>query len=877
MPLQPGVRLGSYEVLAPLGAGGMGEVYRARDTRLQREVAVKVLPELFAADPDRLARFQREAQLLASLNHPNIGSIYGFEEAEDMRALVLELVEGPTLADKLRQGAIPIDEALPIARQVADALEAAHERGIIHRDLKPANIKLRPDRTVKVLDFGLAKALESHVRTDPSASPTITSPAATQAGVVLGTAAYMAPEQAKGLDAGRTADVWAFGCVLYEMLAGRRPFDGESVSEVLAGVLKTDPDWRHLPAQTPASIRRLLRRCLEKEPRQRLQHIGDARLEIEEALASPAPDSSTPPGSFRRRERLALMSAAVVALAAGGMLGALFFRPAKPGAEVRLEIVTSPTTDVLSLAISPDGQKVVFAAASDGRPQLWLRRLDSSAARPLAGTDFGTLPFWSPDSRSIGFFADAKLKRTAIDGGSVHEVASAPGPMGGTWNGDGTILFAPFITGPIFQVSLKGGEPSALTAEGEQLGHRFPQFLPDGRHFLYYVAGTPKANGVYLGAIDRSVNTRLLEADAPAIYAASGHLMFVSQGTLLAQPFNATRLSVTGDPIRVAEEVSGDAFGAPVSASAAGPIVYRTGSLAGQRQFVWVDRAGKELQKVGELGNAIAQSPDMSDDGRRLAIQRLVNGNVDIWWTETERWDFRRATTDPENDIHARFSPDGSRIIYASRKKGVYDLYERSLEQPDSERLVFASALSKRPMDWSSDGRFLLFRHTDSNTGTDILGLPLDGSARSMPIVKTDAEDTYAQFSPDGKWIVFESNKTGRPEVFVRAFPGPGAESQVSVRGGAQARWAPNGKELFYITLDGRLMSVQLKPSPDGQAIEAAAPVPLFTTHVGGAIQRASGPQYLVAPDGKRFLMNTLAGEHPSPITVILNWKANSR
>jgi serine/threonine protein kinase len=873
MRLEPGVRLGSYEIVAPLGAGGMGEVYRARDTKLNREVAIKVLPESFVADPDRLSRFQREAHVLASLNHPNIASIYGFEDAEATHALVLELVEGTTLEERLREGPIAADEALPIARQIAEALEAAHARGIIHRDLKPANVKVRADGAAKVLDFGLAKALDTTVAGDLSGSPTRTSPAAvTHAGVVLGTAAYMAPEQAKGKAVDGRADIWAFGCVLYEMLSGQSPFGGESVGEMLASVLKTDPDWQLLPADTPEGVRRLLRRCLQKDPARRLQHVGDARIEIEEALAAPL--HGTTPARSRSDARVAWSIAGVLAVTAA-ILGFLLARPAPTPEEVRLEIATPPTTDPISLAISPDARKLVYAATTtEGRTQLWLRQLDSTTARPLTGTDSASLPFWSPDSRSIGFFAEAKLKRLSLDSGAVHVLANAQAPAGGTWNRDDTILFAPNISGDIYRITATGGDlqPTKTRSDGRQLPYRFPQFLPDGRHFIYSVM-SGSDSGIYVGNLDGSVTTRLLEADSPAVYG-SGHLFFIRQGNLFAQRFDAGGFKLGGNPIRVAEQVPGDRFGAPLSAAIAGPIVYRAGLIPSRRQFVWVDRAGKELERVGEPDNANSFSPTISGDGRRVAVHRIVDGNPDIWLFDMGRRVLERFTTHPANDIHPVWSPDGTRIIYASLRDKVYDLYEGSLIRTDQHELLLATPESKRPTDWSADGRFLLYRVNHPKTGPDIWALSMTEGKKTFPVVQTEFEESGAQFSPKGKWIVYESNKSGRSEIVVQPFLRSGGDLRISLSGGSQARWAADGNEIHYVAPDGRLMAASMRLSSDGQTIEGGIPVPLFAAGVGPAVQRLSNPQYMVAPDGKRFLLNRLTGETSvSPITVILNWK----
>jgi eukaryotic-like serine/threonine-protein kinase len=622
MTLTTGTKLGTYEIVGPLGAGGMGEVYRARDAKLKREVALKVLPDALSRDGERLQRFQREAEVLASLNHPHIAAIHELAEFGESRFLVLELVEGETLAERLARGPVPIDEALEIASQILLALEAAHDKGIVHRDLKPANIKQTRDGT----DFGLAKVREGGDGQSLSSSPTMMTAAT---GIIMGTAAYMSPEQAKGKEVDRRSDVWAFGCVLYELLTGRAVFGGETVGEVLGAIFRAEPDWSRLPAETPESIRRLLRRCLQKDRKLRLRDCGDARIEIEDAKTGSR--ASEVPRASRRREWLAWASAAAFALVAVLAI-AWALRPAPPARELRLDIATPPTTDPISLAISPDGQKLVFAATSDGRTGLWVRSLDSASAKPLAGTDYATFPFWSPDSRSVGFFADSKLKRIDVDGGFVQTLATVAAGRGGAWSPEGVIVFAPTGVGTIFRIPAAGGEMVAMTQlqRPEQFNHRFPQFLPDGRHFLFYVQGTPDAGGVYVGRIDGSETRRLTNADAAAVYSSSGHLLFVRQGTLFAQDFAPDRLTLTGSPFRVSERIAVHArsFVAALSASAAGPIVYRTGSSGMQRQFVWLDRSGAELGKVGEPDNAEPTSPSLSPDGRRVAMYRTVNGEL---------------------------------------------------------------------------------------------------------------------------------------------------------------------------------------------------------------------------------------------------------
>jgi eukaryotic-like serine/threonine-protein kinase len=902
MPLAPGLRLGAYEVLSPLGAGGMGEVCRARDTKLNRDVALKVLPAAFAQDPERLARFKREAQVLASLNHPNIAAIYGFEESgpsteaahPPLQALVLELVEGPTLADRLARSSMPLAETLPLARQIAEALEAAHEQGIVHRDLKPANIKVRPDGTVKVLDFGLAKMLETGAggasraggsgEVDLTASPTITSPAhihlgyreaGTIAGTILGTAAYMSPEQAKGLPADRRSDVWAFGCVLYEMLTGRRTFEGDSVGEVVGAVFKSEPDWALLPDETPESVRRLLRRCLQKDHRLRLQSIGDARIELMEALreSSPAPAAATP---ARFRSRLAWTVAALLALVALGEAVWLRRAPSTLSPEVRLEVATPTSTDPISLAMSPDGSKLVFVAPVDGRPRLWLRALDSVSPQALAGTDDAFFPFWSPDSRSIGFFAGGRMNRIDLDSGLVRSLANAPNPLGGAWSRDDTILFTPNFTGAIFRVAPTGGEPAPVTRlEPGQASHRFPQPLPGGKRFLYYAIGPKETGSAFVGQLEGGAGSRLVDADAPAVYSRE-RMLLVRQGTLFVQDFDPVTLALRGSPMPMAEHISLDAVAglAALSSSASGTIVYRSGPAGAERRFVWLDRSGAEVGRVGESDRMVS-ALSMSADGRRLCINRLVNGNMDLWLLDVVRGVSSRLTFDPGEEAIAVWSRDGSRVVFNSNRMGVYDLYVKSVDDPKPEELILKTDQNKAPVDWSRDGRYVLYRSPGKTTGFDLWALPMDGDRKPFPVVQTNFEERDGQFSPDGKWIAYQSNESGRVEIYVQPFP-TGRRELISNGGGAQARWRPDGKELFYIALDGRLMAVPIRLDTAGRAFEAGVPVPLFATHVGGAIQVTTEQQYAVSPDGRRFLMSTIAETRTPPITVVLNGKPSA-
>ena len=875
LTLTPGIRLGAYEVIASIGEGGMGQVFRARDTKLDRDVALKILPEAFAQDADRLARFQREAKTLASLNHPNIAAIHGLEDSGGVTALVMELVEGDDLSQRIARGAIPLDEALPIAKQITEALEAAHEQGIIHRDLKPANIKVRPDGTVKVLDFGLAKALDPVLGSgEVSQSPTITTPAMTRAGVVLGTAAYMSPEQARGRQADKRSDVWAFGCVLYEMLTGTRVFDADGMSDTIAAVLRAEPDWTRLPPHLPQSITRLLKRCLEKDHKRPLRDIGDARLEIDAHAESAARGGVTQPApTLSRRSRLVWLSAVAVLLLVTVALAAWATRAMPAPAEVRFNIDTpgvSDPLDLASLAVSPDGLNVAFVAAVDGQPHVWVRSLDSVVSRPLTGTAGASLPFWSPDSGSVAFYADGSLKRIDLAGGLVRVLGKALFGFGGAWNRDGAILMVQSPASPILRTSADGTTPVEITRlDGKQMGHAQPHFLPDERHFLYFVQGTPDVRGAYVGQLDEPGTRRLFDADSAGVYI-SGHLPFVRRATLFAQPFNLSRLEPAGEPFLVADDVSGSQL-AGVSASAGGVLAFRTGTVSVERQFVWLDRSGKELGTVGDAATEKLY-PSASPDLGQLAFFSLVNGNVDIWLLDTRRSVLRRFTDYVGVDLFPVWSRDGWRIAFGSDHNGKPGLYEKSTTGADTEELLLpGEAGNVVASDWSPRDDVLLFQRDQ-----DLWALPMRGSERKpFAMTQTEFEEREGKFSPDGRWIAYVSNSSGPFEVYIQPFPGPGQQVRVSTRGGAQVQWRADGRELFYIALDGKLMAVPIDMSANGQSVTPGIPVPLFTTRVGRIIgPGGSGPQYVVSADGQRFLMSTLVQDgSSSPIRVIVNWK----
>ncbi len=868
MTLTPGTRLGSYEILGPLGAGGMGEVYRASDTKLKREVAIKVLPEAFARDEERMKRFEREAQVLASLNHPNVAAIYGLEEADGIRALVLELVEGPTLAERIAGVRIPVEEAIRIAIQIALGLEAAHAKAIIPRDLKPANVKLTKDGDVKILDFGLAKALEvESTPVEDTNSPTLTR--ATQAGVLLGTAAYMSPEQAKGKSADRRADVWAFGVVLYEMLAGRRAFDGDDVSETLAHVLTKEPDWSALPAGLPTRVRRLLTRCLTKDPRNRMQAIGEARIAIEDT-------SEDPP-----RKRISFWPA--LTGAAGLALGAAFWlRPAPPpatairlsaelGADASLE--RNSHAEGQAAVLSPDGAFLAFVASrsAGARPQLYVRRLEALEASLLSGTEGARNPFFSPDSQWIAFFADGKLKKVAVTGGSAVTLGEAQGHYGGSWSEDGTIVFAPDPGAEVglLRVSSAGGTPEVLTkldSVAGEVSHRWPQVLPGGDGVIYTVytaTGGIDSGTLVAQPLPGGAKKILLRGGYRGRYLPSGHLVYIREGTLFAAAFDLRRLEVTGAPARAVEGVtiSSVTAGARFSHSDRGVLVYvPRESLAAEFSIHWLDSAGK-MEPLREVPSDYS-SPRFSPDGHRLAVDIGDGNQRDVWVYEWDRDTLSRLTFDPGRDDTPVWMPDGHRIAFASTRadKVTRNLYwQRADGTGDAERLT-VSDNQQWPGSWHPSGKFLAFSEQSRQRGMpDIMILPIEGSEASgwkpgnpTVFLNEPFHENVPRFSPDGRWLAYMSNESGRFEVYVRPFPGPGGKWQVSTDGGGVQVWSRTRRELFYRALDDRIMVAPYTVDADLFRAEKAR---LWSERRFAA--QPSAFTFDLHPDGLRFAVVT--------------------
>ncbi len=884
MPLIAGTTVGPYEIVSALGVGGMGEVYRARDRKLNRDVAIKVLPAALAADPDRIARFEREAQVLASLNHPNIAHLYGVEESGGVRALVLELVEGETLAERIARGAMRGDEALAIARQIALALEAAHEPGIVHRDLKPANIKLTPSGVVKVLDFGLAKAIDSAgPAADLTNSPTLTG-RMTRDGIILGTAAYMSPEQARGEIVDKRADIWAFGAVLFEMLSGAPLFLRKTVAETIAAVLHADPDWTRVPPR----FQTLLRACLNRNPGQRLRDIGDAWLLLDDER------SQTPVARDRMRNVVPWAAAAMFALAAAWALLSVP-SPSLPGRPIRFQIAPAgELPESAASAISPDGRYLAFLASGADRVlRVWVRDLESLEDRQLLGTEISQAappPFWSPDSRFIAYDAGGALKKIDVSGGLAQTICDLRQPaVGGTWNREGVILFGN-IVGGIMRVPDAGGVPSEVTAVDTSRGedaHLTPVFLPDGRHFLYLRVSrnNVEQTGLFVGSLDRQPgeqdSRRLLAATASPVYSrglsgAAGKLLFLRDGNLMAQSFDESRLELTGTPILVAERVHAFLDTATVSASNNGVLVYKSASQ--NSQLTWMDRAGRVLGRVSEP--ALYDAVSLSPDGSRAVVLRTnpqVTSTAGLWLVDlaTNRSSRFTSTVATQGAV---WSPDASRIAFVSGNAETL-LMQKPADGSGQEELLFQSEDRAAPASWSKDGRFLLYVVVNAKTNSDLWMLAVDGSSKPVPFLRSDAAEGQAQFSPDRQaspsLVAFTSNETGRDEIHLRTFPDAQNRVIVSNGGGHSPRWRADGKELFYIAEDGMVTSAAILDRP----LRIGAVTPLFRAPRGFAIRDATGRRgsapWDVRPDGQGFLMAApLEGELATQFTVVLNWSS---
>jgi len=897
--LPEGTRLGRYTIVEPLGAGGMGEVYRAHDAKLGRDVALKLLPGELAHDTESVARLEREARTLAALNHPNIAIIHGLEEWDGLRALVMELVKGETLAERLhgpRSKALSADEALPVAKQIAEALEYAHERGVIHRDLKPANVKITPEGAVKVLDFGLAKVLGSQdsAPRDPANSPTV-SAMATKAGIILGTAAYMAPEQAKGKQVDRRADIWAFGCVLFEMLAGKKAFEGETISDLLAAVIKSEPDWTALPETTPPAIRKLMRRCLVKDPKQRLRDIGDARIAIEETLSGAAADSeaATQPGPItsggrishlRRALPWALGTTTILLAAAAGWL---LLRPSPLQNVFRLSLLPPENAELFvggEISLSPNGQYLAFIAQAgpDTPRTLWVRPLDGLTTRSIPGTENAFLPFWSPDSQWIGFGVrgkpgeENKLEKVPVSGGTPLTLCDAL-PYGSTWNREDVILFS--NDGSLYRVSAGGGIPVLVLAPDkarQKFLYRFPHFLPDGRHFLF-LAFTPgnQTNYIEAGSLDSKAAESLVQAAyAPPgmVYAPPGYLLYVDQGTLMARPFSAEALRFTGSAVSLAENVgelnNGD-YGY-FSVSPAGVLAYGTASAVAADEMTWFSRAGQKLGTVGPPD--IYSTPALSPDGNRVAVSVGQQNDSDIWIYDLTRGTDSRLTFNSAGSVNPVWTTDGGQILFSSLRSGLFGIYEKAADGLGSTQTIFQSKTQAAAINGvTADGRYAIFDTAATPSTTQLWALPLFGDHQPLPFIQGDFGATSAQFSPNGRYLAYTSNETGTQEVYVQTFPQHTGKWQISTSNGMEPMWRRDGKELYYLTADDKLMAVDVNTA--AAAFQAGIPKELFQTQLAPLSFWRN--IYVPSPDGQRFLMLTPASQvGQEPITVVVNWPA---
>jgi serine/threonine protein kinase len=881
MALPSGTRLGSYEVVAPIGAGGMGEVYRAHDTKLGRDVAIKVLPANFVNDPEHLSRFQREARMLAALNHTNIATIYGLEQTGGVTCLVMELVSGNTLAERVKAGPLAIEEALKIAVQIAEALEAAHEKSIIHRDLKPANVKVTPEGKVKVLDFGLAKAFAGDTETsDPTNSPTL-SMAATMQGVILGTTAYMSPEQARGKSVDKRTDIWAFGCVLYELLTGIQAFPGEATTEILAAVLKEEPDWKTLPVSTPTKIRDLLRRCLQKDKSRRARDAGDLRIEIEEALAAPATPEPVATvrglGTFQRRGLILGLGGLLLAVVVVG-LDYWNQKPSPPQPVTRTVINLPPGQQLAgldngpSLAISADGMRLTYVAKQGVTQQLYLRAMGSLEAKAIPGTEGATNPFFSPDGQWLGLFANRKLMKISLNGGASLALANVPFDGGADWGSQGTIVFSPSNAAALQQVSDAGGVQKPLTSLGKQdTSHRWPEYLPGDKALLFSGGAAGSLfNDAQIGVQSVATGKRqyLIQGGLFPRYAPTGHLIYAQGGNLMAVPFDSHRLAVTGTGIPVAEGVMQSPTNgyAQYSISATGSLVYIPGGVQStQLRLVWVSRNGAE-QPLAAPANSYL-NPRLSPDGRRVAVG-ITSQESQVWQYDLARGTLTRFTFGGTVNGYPAWAPDGKRIAFISNKEGPMNIFWQLADGSGGlERLTTSDDL-QTPNSWSPDGNLVAFNEITATSGIGVWVLRLS-DRNVQPFLQSSFNESAPRFSPDGRWMAYVSDESGRYEIYVQPYPGPGGKWQISTEGGTEPMWNPNGRELFYRSGD-KMMAVDTATQP---SFTAGKPRMLFE----GQYQPTpvTFPNYDVSPDGQRFLMLKPAEQAqaaPTQINVVLNW-----
>jgi Tol biopolymer transport system component len=878
--ISPDTIIGLYTVIAKIGEGGMGEVYRARDTKLGRDVAIKVLPAAFSADAERLRRFEQEAQAAGALNHPNILVIFHIGTHDGAPYIVSELLEGETLRERMAGVALPQRKAIDYSLQIAHGLAAAHEKGIVHRDLKPENLFITKDGRAKILDFGLAKLTGTGDGTQ-SQTEVPTRRVDTDPGTVMGTMGYMSPEQLRGRPADHRSDIFSFGAILYEMLSGKRAFRGESAVDTMSAILREDPpDLSSTNKNIAPTLERVVNHCLEKNPEERFHSASDLAFAIE-ALSGSASISgaaatsvlSALPSSERKGRDLLAWGVAGILLIASIALAVLYFRLTPADGRPMRFVIAMPekATDVFAPVISPDGRTVAFNATFEGKRFIYLRPIDSLTAQRLAGTDEAAFPFWSPDSRYVAFFTNNKLKKVEVTGGVPQTICDAQSPIGGAWNRDGVILFG-LNNNSIQRVSAAGGTATPVLKTDDsrkETGQFWPSFLPDGRHFVYQSwNGTTDDSAIFVASLDGTDRKLLLKNDSNVVYTSPGFLLFARETTLMAQPFDAAKLQLSGEPFPVAEQVTynGRYSYSNFSISETGAMVFRGGSLSNS-QLVWFDRAGKQLNSAGPPGqyNDVVLSPDE----KRAALQRTENGNTDIWLMDLVRGLPSRFTFNAADEDDPSWSPDGSLIVFSSTRDGSRSLYRKVSSGAGSEELLLKANVLDAGTDWSADGRFILFETQDPKTGVELMVLPLFGDMKPYPLLQSEFNESQGRVSPDGRWFAYTSNESGKNEVYVQSFPPTGGKWQISTTGGAQPHWRRDGKELFYMAPDRKLMAVDVKL---GTAFGTSAPKTLFQTQV---VRPEAPNRYVVTGDGQRFLVNSSVEEvSQTPLTVILNWKA---
>jgi serine/threonine protein kinase len=884
MALTAGAKLGPYEISAPLGAGGMGEVYRARDTRLDRTVAIKILPVQLSSDPVHKQRFEREAKIISSLNHPHICVLYDVGHQDGVDYLVMECVEGETLARRLEKGPLPLEHVLKYGTQIADALDKAHRKGVVHRDLKPGNIMLMKS-SAKLLDFGLAKPVTPLAGL---ATLTVSKPESpvTEQGTIVGTFQYMSPEQVEGKELDGRSDIFSLGAVLYEMVTGQKAFEGKSQFSVASAILEKDPaPVSTIKPMTPPAVDHAIRQCLEKDADERWQSAHDLKVELEWTTQGDVGVSTARP-----KGRGWMIWLGALALGGAGLFVAGYFSRSIPQVQsIRASLPPPPDSAFAisssvagSVAISPDGRQLAFTAQTKGgNPQLWVRQLDTVTARALPGTENAYSPFWSPDSRWIAFFSGGKLKKVEVSGGPVETLCSAPLGRGGTWNQEGLILFSPNISQPLYHVAATGGTAVPLTkmdASRQEVTHRWPVFLPDGKHYLFFVrAAAPAATGVYVGTLGSDQHSQVITSLMNAAYAAPGYLLFVRGDVVVAQPFDAKRIHVTGTPVPIAQDVSvmSATNYANFSVSQTGTLVYSSGVIDIGRQFYWYDRQGKLLSKLG--ASEYSSEPQVSPDGKKLAFRLWTQpaGNFEIWVYDLARGVHTRVSFKGLTAFAPVWSPDQSRIAYSHSAPQVSGDHmflmkadgtgtEESLEQP------YFEAIANYPSSWSPDGKCLLFDHQEMSGRLSVWVLPFGEARKPFALVETPFNAQMGRFSADGRWVAYVSNDSGKDEVYVMPFPGPGGRVQVSTGGGTQPRWGKDGRELFYLSLETKMMAAEVAVGP--QQFHVGAVRPLFTlTGLGGV----PGYLYDVTPDGQKFVaVQDLEHNSTVPLTMVINWMA---